>query len=40
MARYAVRKLIHTAFVAVGVVSPVFVALRLSQERRRRLVYS
>ena len=30
MARYAVRKLIHTAFVALGVVSLVFVALRLS----------
>jgi len=30
MARYAVRKVIHTAFVAFGVVSLVFVALRLS----------
>jgi ABC-type transport system substrate-binding protein len=30
MARYAVRKLVHTAFVAFGVVSLVFVALRLS----------
>ena len=30
MARYAVRKLVHTAFVALGVVSLVFVALRLS----------
>ena len=30
MARYAVRKLIHTAFVALGVVSLVFVALRMS----------
>ena len=30
MGRYAVRKLVHTAFVAFGVVSLVFVALRLS----------